>query len=72
MATHEGISQDKTNTPKSVPKLIIPGIVSKNLYNLLSFGFFISKAFEISKYSPFSMWPQWDLNPCSWLEKPVY
>lgn len=48
-ATHEGISQDKKSTPKSVPKLIIPGIVSKNLYNLLSFGFFISKAFEISR-----------------------
>ena len=69
IATHEGTSQEKTSTPKSVPKLTIPGIISKNLYIRLSFGFFISDAFEISKYSFFSMWPYRDLNPGFKLEK---
>lgn len=30
-ATHEGRSHEKINTPKSVPKLIMAGIISKNL-----------------------------------------
>ena len=47
MAVQEGKSQEKISTPKSVPKLNAAGIVSKNLYNLLSLEFFISEAFEI-------------------------
>ncbi len=49
IATQEGTSQEKTNTPNSVPKLRNPGIISKNLYSLLSFLFFKSEAFEISR-----------------------
>ena len=49
MATQLGKSHEKTSTPKSVPKLNAPGIISKNLYSALSFRFFISEAFEISK-----------------------
>ena len=55
MATALGISHEKTSTPKSVPKLKAPGIVSNSLYSILSFGFFISEALEIFKYSLFSM-----------------
>ena len=47
IATQLGINHEKTSTPNSVPRLKIPGIISKNLYNILSFGFFISDAFEI-------------------------
>jgi len=51
IATHEGSSHEKTSTPKSVPKLMIPGVISKSLYKLRSLRFLISEAFEISKYS---------------------
>ncbi len=55
MATHEGRSHEKTRTPKRVPKLIIPGTISKKRYNNRSLRFFISPAFEIFRYSLFSI-----------------
>ena len=51
MATTLGNSHEKTSTLNSVPKLRIAGIISKNLYNQRSLRFFMSLAFEISKYS---------------------
>ena len=55
IATQLGSSHEKTSTPNSVPKLIAPGIISNNLYSFLSLGFFMSEAFEMLKYSLFSM-----------------
>lgn len=49
IATHEGSIHEKTKTPERVPKLAMPGIVSKALYISLSFLFFISEAFEMSR-----------------------
>ncbi len=49
MATHEGNSQEKKNTPKSVNKLKNPGIISKTLYIKRPPGLFISEALEISR-----------------------
>jgi len=47
--THAGSIHEKTNTPKRVPKLIAPGIISKTRYNALWFFSLMSLDFEISK-----------------------